>query len=320
MRWSRLLSQCVRMGLVLAWSLLAGIVAAQTELLPVPARTAYVVDQTHTLDDLQRKALDDKLATFEAIHGSQVVVLVVQTTAPEDIASFANRVGNTWKIGRKEVGDGLLLVVAKDDRKVRIEVPKTLEGAIPDLASKQVIAQAIAPRFKQGDFAGGLDAGVENIMALIRHEALPDPTAVEPETYPTVPDDWIAVAVVDLAILVVFVAAAGWSGALIVLICSTVGAFVGAMAWLSTGSGSALTGWAMGSSFFTFLVVMELRKPRQGNFSVVSTAPNRKDTSDSSDTNGWSSSDSSSSSGSSDSGVSSGGGGDFGGGGASGEW
>lgn len=142
---------------------------------PVPSLTAHAIDSTGTLDAAQLKALDDKLAAFEQSSGSQLVVLMISTTQPEDIASFANRVGNDWKIGRKDVGDGVLLLVAKTDRKVRIEVAKALEGAVPDLAAKQVIDEAITPRFKTGDFAGGLDAGVEQLMARIRGESLPAP-------------------------------------------------------------------------------------------------------------------------------------------------
>ncbi|MDR7306819.1 TPM domain-containing protein [Rhodoferax saidenbachensis] len=147
------------------------------EVQPVPALSSHVIDTTATLSAAQQQALDAKLTSFEASSGAQVVVLVVPSTAPEDIASYANRVGNAWKIGRKDIGDGLILLVAKNDRKLRIEVAKTLEGAIPDLMAKRVIDQAIAPRFKEGDFAGGLDAGLEQIMGLIRGEALPAPAA-----------------------------------------------------------------------------------------------------------------------------------------------
>lgn len=141
----------------------------------VPALTAHVIDSTGTLDAGQKQALETKLAALEQTKGSQVVVLMVGTTQPEDIASYANRVGNTWKIGRKGVGDGLLLIVAKDDRRVRIEVAKTLEGAIPDLAASQIIEQAITPAFRQGDYAGGLNAGTDQIVALINGEPLPAP-------------------------------------------------------------------------------------------------------------------------------------------------
>jgi uncharacterized protein len=156
------------------------------EVLPVPPLTAHVVDAAGMLSAPQRQALDAKLAAFEAAGGSQVVVLLVPSTLPEDISSYANRVGNTWKIGRRDIGDGLLLIVAQKDHKLRIEVAKTLEGAIPDLAAKRIIDQTISPRFKQGDFAGGLDAGVDQIMALIRGEALPapEPTPQSPRSEP----------------------------------------------------------------------------------------------------------------------------------------
>ncbi|MEO6972244.1 MAG: TPM domain-containing protein [Rhodoferax sp.] len=143
---------------------------------PVPALTAHVIDNTGTLTEAQRQALETKLAALEQTKGSQVVVLMVSTTQPEDIASYANRVGNTWKIGRKGVGDGLLLIVAKDDHRVRIEVAKTLEGAIPDLAANQIIEDAITPAFKRGDLAGGLNAGTDQLIGLINGEPLPAPT------------------------------------------------------------------------------------------------------------------------------------------------
>ncbi|MDB5846348.1 MAG: hypothetical protein JWP29_100 [Rhodoferax sp.] len=159
------------------WLLLAcGALQAQS-VLPVPPLTAHVVDQTGTFSDAQRQALEAKLTAFEAASGAQVAVLLVPTTQPEDIFGYANRVANTWKIGRKGIGDGLLIVVAKNDRKLRIEVAKTLEGAIPDLAASRIIDEAITPRFKQNDFAGGIDAGVDQAMALIRGEALPAPAA-----------------------------------------------------------------------------------------------------------------------------------------------
>jgi uncharacterized protein len=141
----------------------------------VPALTARVVDTTGTLDAAARAQLEDKLAALEQRKGSQVVVLMVSTTAPEDIASYANRVANDWKIGRKSVGDGVLVIVAKGDRKLRIEVAKTLEGAIPDLAAKQIIDEALAPKLKQGDYAGGLSDAVDRIIQRIDPESLPAP-------------------------------------------------------------------------------------------------------------------------------------------------
>jgi uncharacterized protein len=158
-------------ALLVLW---AGGVQAQN-LQPIPALTAHVIDTTGTLGGA-RDALEDKLAAFERSKGSQIVVLMVATTQPEDIVSYANRVGNAWKVGRKGVGDGLLLIVAKDDRRVRIEVAKTLEGAVPDLAAKQIIDEAITPRFRAGDYAGGVSAGVDRIISRVNGEALPEVT------------------------------------------------------------------------------------------------------------------------------------------------
>lgn len=163
-----------RRTLAAAWLVLAALAGAQAQgLQPVPALSHRVIDQTGTLSASDQAALEDKLAALERDKGSQVVVLMVATTAPEDIAAYANRVGNTWKIGRRDVGDGLIVVVAKDDRRMRIEVAKTLEGAVPDIAAKDIIDGVMTPAFRRGDFAGGLDAAVDQIGARIRGEELP---------------------------------------------------------------------------------------------------------------------------------------------------
>ncbi len=146
------------------------------DLLPVPALSARVIDQTATLDAAALQALEARLAAFEAEAGPQIVVLLVPTTAPEDIASYTQRLGDAWKIGRRDVGDGLLIVVAKNDRKVWIAPAKALEGAVPDLAARQIIQNQITPAFKQGNFAGGLSVGVEALIARIKGEHLPAPT------------------------------------------------------------------------------------------------------------------------------------------------
>ena len=125
------------------------------------------MDQTGTLSANDIQALEGQLVALEKSRGSQVVVLMVPTTAPEDIAAYANRVGNQWKIGRRDVGDGVLVVVAKNDRKMRIEVAKSLEGAIPDIAAARIIDGAMKPRFQQGDFAGGIAAAITQIGARI---------------------------------------------------------------------------------------------------------------------------------------------------------
>ena len=164
--------------LLILWLALAGPAWAQgmvSGLVPVPPLSARVIDQTGTLPADRVAALEQKLATFEAEAGPQIVVLMVASTAPEDIADYVQRLGDAWKIGRRDVGDGVLLVVAKDDRRVRIAPAKALEGAIPDLAARQIIDRAIAPAFRAGDYAGGLDAAVDQLIARIRGEDLPAP-------------------------------------------------------------------------------------------------------------------------------------------------
>ncbi len=152
------------------------VTAHAQDVLPVPPLSAAVIDQTATLNDSQRAALIAKLAAIEQQTGSQIVVLMVPSTLPEDIAAYSQRVGDSWKIGRREIGDGLLIVVAKNDRRVRIEVAKTLEGAVPDLAAKRIIDAQITPAFRAGDYAGGLSAAVDQLAARIRGEALPAPS------------------------------------------------------------------------------------------------------------------------------------------------
>lgn len=166
------------LALIGALALLAAAAPSRAQdVLPVPGLSARVIDTAALLGTGQRAALEAKLAAFEAQAGPQIVVLLVATTQPEDIAAYAQRVADQWKIGRRDVGDGLLLVVARDDRRIRIEVAKALEGAIPDLAARQVIDRFIAPAFKQGDYVGGLNAGVDALIARIRGENLPAPAA-----------------------------------------------------------------------------------------------------------------------------------------------
>ena len=159
------------MGMCLGFS------ARAQNLQAIPALNARVIDTSGTLDAAQTQALEAKLTAFEKARGAQIVILMVPTTLPEDITDYTQRVGDAWKIGRKDIGDGLLLIVAKNDRTVRIGTSKTLEGAIPDLAARQIIANAITPRFKQGDFAGGLNAAADQIMARITGENLATPDA-----------------------------------------------------------------------------------------------------------------------------------------------
>lgn len=148
----------------------------------VPELSRRVTDLTATLTPAQVAALESQLQAFEAERGSQIAVLIVPTTQPEDIAQFGIRVAERWKIGRAKIDDGVILLIAKDDRKLRLEVGYGLEGAIPDAIAKRVIAETITPHFKAGDLYGGVVAGVEQIMRLIEGEALSPPArAAEPE-------------------------------------------------------------------------------------------------------------------------------------------
>ena len=165
----------IGLGIVLA-AMLGTPAAHAQDVLPLPALTARVIDQTGTLSAAQQQALETKLAAVEAQRGSQIVVLMIPSTAPEDIAVYAQRLGEAWKVGRREIGDGLLIVVAKNDRRVRIEVAKGLEGAIPDLAAKRIISEQISPAFKAGDYAGGLNLAVDKLSARIAGEGLAEPS------------------------------------------------------------------------------------------------------------------------------------------------
>ena len=142
---------------------------------PVPQLTARVTDLTGTLTSGQQAALEQKLAGVEARHTAQVAVLLVPTTQPETVEQYAVRVFEKWKLGRKGVDNGVLLVVAKNDRKLRIEVGYGLEGAIPDALAKRIIDEEIVPRFKQGDFYGGITAGADRILRLVEGEPMPQP-------------------------------------------------------------------------------------------------------------------------------------------------
>lgn len=141
----------------------------------VPKLDARVTDLTGTLDASQRSALDGKLAAFEHAKGSQIAVLIVPTTEPEAIEQYSIRVTDQWKLGRKGVDDGILLLVARNDHKVRIDVGYGLEGAVPDATANRVIDETIVPHFRDGDYYGGLDAGVDQLIGVINGEPLPPP-------------------------------------------------------------------------------------------------------------------------------------------------
>jgi len=162
------------LAIALCWAVVSG---AQV---PVPPLGGRVTDQTGTLTNEQKSTLEQTLRSFEAIKGSQVAVLIVPSTGPESIEQFALRVAEQWKPGRKNVDDGAILVVAKDDRTLRIEVGYGLEGALTDAASKRIISEIIVPKFRQGDYYGGITAGVDRILRVIDGEPLPKPEERRP--------------------------------------------------------------------------------------------------------------------------------------------
>ncbi|MEO8466070.1 MAG: TPM domain-containing protein [Gammaproteobacteria bacterium] len=151
---------------------------------PVPPRAARVTDLTNTLPAATQAALDRKLAAFEARKGSQIAVLLVATTAPESIEQYSQRVAEAWKLGRAGVDDGVLLLVAVQDRRARFEIGYGLEGAVPDALARRVIAEQLAPKFRDGDYAGGIDAGLDALIGLVEGEPLPEPAARAPDVEP----------------------------------------------------------------------------------------------------------------------------------------
>jgi uncharacterized protein len=299
---------------VMTWVILSLSPAWAQALVPVPPLTARVMDQTGTLAPGDVAALEQQLKAFEQQRGTQIVVLVLPSTAPEDIADFTQRLGDAWKIGRRDVGDGLLLVVALSDRRLRIAPAKSLEGAVPDLAAQRIIDQVITPAFRQGDVAGGLRAGLSHLQARIQGEALPLPKVGAQSSKPTgaAEIDWVNLAVL---LLVALPAVAGVLrrvlgqrlGAL------AAGGVVGVVVWIMTsllwlGVVAAMLG-LMSALFMQALPSAAVRRSqgrgRGGDFPGWGGGGRGH-------SGGWG--------GSGGGGFSSGGGGDFGGGGASGRW
>jgi uncharacterized protein len=151
----------------------------------VPALKSRVTDLSGTLAANETGQLEQKLAAFEARKGSQIAVLIVPTTQPETIEQYSIRVAEAWKLGRKGIDDGALLLIAKQDRTVRIEVGYGLEGVLPDALAKRIVDEVIVPEFKQGNFAGGIDAGIEQMMSVVEGEPLPPPQARRGERAPS---------------------------------------------------------------------------------------------------------------------------------------
>lgn len=168
--FARIIETCVKPLMVVVLCIFATLSLAEVAIPPLKTR---VTDLTHTLSKSEAAQLEQKLADFETKKGSQVAVLIVPTTQPETIEQYSIRVAEAWKLGRKGVDDGVLLLVAKNDRALRIEVGYGLEGALPDAIAKRIIDELIIPAFRQGDFTAGLQTGIEHILKVIEGEPLP---------------------------------------------------------------------------------------------------------------------------------------------------
>ncbi|TGK05920.1 YgcG family protein [Leptospira selangorensis] len=157
----------------------SGIFADQV---PIPKLVHRVTDLTSTLNEEEVSNLEDKLKTFEKRKGSQVVLVIIPTTGDETIEQYSIRLAEDWKIGRKGTADGVIFLVAKDDRKMRFEIGRGLEGAIPDVVSKRIQLEYVRPLFKEGKYFDGIDQGIEKILGLIDGEQLPEPSSTSYES------------------------------------------------------------------------------------------------------------------------------------------
>jgi uncharacterized protein len=275
-------------------ALLALIVGAWARAeVPVPP-VARVTDQTATLSHEQIMTLESRLASFEKEKGSQIAVLIIPTAKPETIEQHALRIAEIWKLGRKGVDDGALLLVAKNDRDVRIEVGYGLEGALPDAIAKRIIAEIIVPRFREGDFYGGIQAGVERMISVIEGEPLPAPKRTRSQYDSVGP-------VLELVMIgfVLVMVAGGVLRALFgrVVAAGLVGAGTTILSWLLIAP--LLVALIVGAIAFLITLAGEFHGPR-GHYGSAGGG-------------GWGG-------GSAGGGGFSGGGGGFGGGGASGRW
>jgi uncharacterized protein len=281
------------LALVLCWGFAASADVA------VPPLTGRVVDQTGTLTTEAAARLEQKLRDFEARKGSQVAILIVPTTAPETIEQFSIRVAEAWKIGRKKIDDGAILLIAKNDRKLRIEVGYGLEGALTDVTARRIIDEVITPKFKNGDFSGGVEDGIDRTISVIDGEPLPKPAPQH---------DWLGAGNFDPGLLFnpfVIIGALVLGG----VMRGIFGRLIGSLA---TGGLVAVIAWFLIASLLTSAIV--------GVIAFVFTLFSDSITSGSGGRGGFSGGGFSTGSSSSSGGGFSGGGGSFGGGGASGSW
>ena len=300
------------LALLLCWPLAA---KAQVAVPPI----GRVVDLTGTLSSSDSGQIAQRLIDLQVHKGSQIAVLIVPTTQPETIEQYSIRVAEAWKIGRKKIDDGALLVVAKNDHKLRIEVGYGLEGALTDVTSRRIIDEVIVPRFRSGDFAGGISAGIDRMIRVIDGEPLPSPRPeashhVEPVDFGL----WLNIIFSPFGLIGYAAIAAAMRGLLGRLLGSGATAgVVGGIIWLLLGSIAISAVVGVAAFFVTMFADAILASSMNANRSVGRGRGGGRssDWSSSSSGGSWSSGSSSS-----DSGSFSGGGGDFGGGGASGSW
>ncbi|MGH8537909.1 MAG: TPM domain-containing protein [Gammaproteobacteria bacterium] len=296
----------VAAGLLASASFAADAPRQPDGLLAVPP-LARITDDANVLSPPDERALKDKLAAFETAHGSQIAILIVRSVKPEPIEDFANRVGNTWKIGRAEVGDGLLMVIAVQDKRVRIEVFRALEGAIPDATAKRIIREQIAPRFKTNDYAGGLNAALDAIFKEIEGGGLP---AIEPRA----PTNYVPEGD-TIGLLLPFVIGGIVIGSILRKMFGVPGAML-AGGGAGVASYSVLSSALLGGIAGLFVFLVAAATGSSGGRAVAG----RRRGGDIFMPGGWSGGGGGGWSGGGSGGWSSGGGGDAAGGGASGDW
>ena len=282
-------------SIIALWLALASLSGMAADLAAVPPMRGFVVDTAGMLKPSQAQMLEQRLQEFDRSHGSQIAVLIVPTTQPETIEQYSIRVFDAWKVGRKQIDDGVLIVVAAKDRKLRIDVGYGLEGAIPDAIAKRIVMETMSPKFKAGEPYSALVAAIDQIGKLIEGEKLPPPTRSSTQTQAKDEGGQFE------NLLVIGLIAASVVGGILSMLLGrflggmATGGLVGTIAWFMTTS-LIVTGIA---SFVVFLFVL-LSGGRGGSSG-----------------GGWGSG---SSGGGDWGGFSGGGGGMAGGGGASGDW
>ncbi|MBX3674557.1 MAG: TPM domain-containing protein [Burkholderiales bacterium] len=224
---------------------------------PVPKLSGRVVDLTGTLAAADRQAISAKLAAFEQAKGSQVAVLVVPSLGDETIEEFATRVTDAWQLGRAGVDDGVLFVVAMQERRLRIQTGRGVQGTLTDALSKRIISELVTPRFRAGDFPGGIQAGVDAILKAIEGEALPAPSAAKAKGGGSAAGAdflWLALMAVPVAGMFLRALLGRFLGA------TLTGGATGVAAWFFFGS--LLAGGVI--AFIAFLVVLFMGMPGAG--------------------------------------------------------